>query len=88
MKEIINTLKNSDNEGTRSPYWLILDPRQNMDCDIHYLANMITGPFFSRKDAQNYLDTTRYNFSKRAKVYCHSGHQSEKYNNLCDKLKL
>lgn len=67
------------NEGTRSPWWMIVDPRQNMRCDIHEAASQITGPFFSRKEAQDFLDATRYNFSSRAKVYCHSGCYSWQY---------
>ena len=46
MNEIIETLKNADNEATRCPYWLILDPRQNMNCNIHQLAGQIAGPFY------------------------------------------
>lgn len=42
---IIETLKNAPNEATRAPYWMILDPVQNMGCDIHLLACQITGPF-------------------------------------------
>ena len=30
MEEIFETLKNVNNEGTRAPYWVILDPSQNM----------------------------------------------------------
>jgi hypothetical protein len=88
MEEIINTLKNVDNECTESPYWLILDPKQNMDCNIHALASMITGPFFCREDAENHLIATKYNFSKRAKVYCNSGYHSAKYKRLCRKLRI
>lgn len=69
----------TDNEGTDSPWWLILDPRQNMRADPHQLAGMITGPFFSRSDAEGFLKATRYNFSKNAIVYCHSGFYSRKY---------
>ena len=83
MEEIIDTLKHSDNEATRSPYWLILDPQQNMECSVFNLANQISGPFFSRKDAQDYLDSHRYKYSKRAVVFCHSGHYSKKYDDLC-----
>lgn len=43
-EKIIDTLKKADNEGTDSPYWLILDPTQNRRCDIYYLAAQITGP--------------------------------------------
>ena len=79
MQEIIDALKNADPESTSYPYWLILDPKQMLRLDPHYLAGMITGPFFSRKDADMYLKKTRYNFSKNAVVYCASGCYSEKY---------
>ncbi len=85
---IINTLKSANNEATSAPYWLILDPGQNMNCDIYQLAAMITGPFFCREDAEDFLKATRYNFSARAKVYCHSGCYSYKYSELCKELKL
>lgn len=78
-KIITETLRDADNEATRSPYWLILDPSQNMRCSIHEMAGGITGPFFSRKDAEDFLAATRYNFSDKAKVYCLSGHNSRKY---------
>jgi hypothetical protein len=86
MKEIMETLKNADNEATRAPYWLILDPSQNMRCDIHELANQISGPFFCREDAQEYLNNRRHHFSERARVYCHSGHFSRKYEDLCSEI--
>lgn len=87
-REIIETLTNADNEATRAPYWLILDPSQNMSCDIHELAAQISGPFFCREDAQNYLDAKRHHYSNRTRVFCHSGHYSRKYNKLCDDLKV
>jgi len=86
MKEIIETLRNADNEATRVPYWLILDPSQNMQCDIHLMAGGITGPFFCREDAENFLSITRYNFSGRARVYCMSGHNSKKYVAALDEI--
>lgn len=80
MADLKITLTVSDkNEGTRAPWWMIVDPRQNMRCDLYEAASQITGPFFSRKEAQDFLDATRYNFSSRAKVYCHSGCYSRKY---------
>jgi rhodanese-related sulfurtransferase len=79
MQEIIDTLKNADPESTSYPYWMILDPRQTLRIDPHYLASMITGPFFSREDAESYLKQTSYNFSKNAVVYCASGYYSKKY---------
>lgn len=82
MNKIIEKLKHCDSESTSFPYWIIIEPKQNMSLDIHYAASQITGIFFSRKDAQEFLDRTHYNFSKRARVYCHSGHQSEDYRRL------
>lgn len=69
------------NEATSAPYWLILDPKQNMDCDIFALASQITGVFFSRESAESYLKAHRYNFGKRAVVFCHSGCYSYEYSN-------
>ena len=88
MNEIIETLRGADNEATESPYWLILDPKQNMRCNVHELAGQITGPFFSREDAQDHLRIRRHAFSKKAVVYCHSGYWSEKYKNLCRENKI
>ena len=80
MNNVISeTLKHANNEGTAEPYWLILDPSQNMSCDIYVLANQITGPFFSRKDAQEHLENRAYAYSSKARVFCHSGYWSKKY---------
>ena len=68
-----------NNEATAAPYWLILDPRQNMRACLNQLASQITGPFFSRADAERHLDRFRYRFTKRARVYCHSGCSSFHY---------
>ena len=70
------------NECTRAPWWMIVDPKQNMRTGtdgVHAIAGMITGPFFSRAQAQAYLDSRRYNFGKGAKVYCASGHANDDY---------
>ena len=68
-------------EGTDSPYWLIIEPRQMMRLDVHAVSAMITGPFFSREEAQQHLEARHYNFSSHAKVYCHSGYHSFQYKN-------
>ena len=78
-KIVADTLRNSDSEGTSAPWWTIIDPKQNMNCDPHTVGFNIVGPFFSREDAENFLSATRYNFSKRAVVYCNSGCYSKKY---------
>ena len=86
IEELVNTLKCAGNEGTSAPYWLIIDPRQSFSCDVHEIASMISGPFFSRKDAELYLKGRRYRFGKYAKVYCHSGHYSKKYVDFLDEI--
>jgi hypothetical protein len=68
-----------ENECTDSPWWIIIDPRQMFKLDVHAVSSMITGPFFSRKEAQEHLDGRRYNYSKHALVYCHSGYYSYQY---------
>lgn len=73
------------NEGTDSPYWVIIDPKQNMSADADCVASMITGVFFSRESAQKHLDGRRYAFSKRAVVYCLSGYWSREYKNCFSK---
>ena len=95
MNEIEKTLKESGekrlNEGTSRPYWVIIDSRQNFQLGergLYNIAYMTTGIFFSREDAQNYLSGRHYNFSKHAKVYCHSGHASWKYKELCKEYDL
>lgn len=75
------------NEGTDSPYWIIIDPKQSLRCDPHDIAGMITGPFFSREDAQTHLNSRAYHFSKRAVVYCHSGYWSHQYRQAIKKSK-
>jgi len=82
ITKLTETLKNANPESTRSPYWMILDPQQNMNCDPHHLASQITGPFFCREDAEGFLNHTKYNFSKKAVVYCLSGTYSQKYEDI------
>ncbi len=70
------------NEGTSAPWWMIIDPRQLMRLDeeaCHAVAGMVTGPFFSRASAQQYLDVKKHRYSKRAVVFCHSGYDSWDY---------
>ena len=78
-----NRIKVSDkNEGTRSPYWVIIDPRQNFNINdegVYNIASAFAGIWFSRESAQNHLDNQRHNFSKNAVVFCCSGHHSREY---------
>lgn len=72
-----------ENEETSSPWWMILDPKQNMRCNIHYLASMITGPFFSREEAEKVMKNRSHHYSERARVYCHSGCYTHQYDDKC-----
>lgn len=75
-----------ENEGTSYPWWMIVDP----DCapTLYGIAiGGVTGPFFSRESAQEFLDKTRYNFSSSARVWCASGTYSREWVNACDKAK-
>lgn len=72
----------NDNEHTESPWWLIIDPRQNFKTGpdgAWNIINMITGPFFSREEAETHLKCRRHDFSKHACVFCHSGYYSHQY---------
>ena len=68
------------NEATASPWWVIVDPKQMMKPDPYYvMMSMVTGPFFSREEAQRFLDAKRHRFTERAVVYCASGYDSYQY---------
>jgi hypothetical protein len=102
MNEIIETLRKADNEGTESPWWMLIDPKNIYDTiagvaehgdtpDMSYVLNAIAfaveGPFFSREDAETYLKNRRYAYSDEAKVWCGSGYRSQKYKAFYRKLK-
>lgn len=73
-----------NNDCTSHPYWLILDPEQNLRCDVNILAGQITGPFFSRKEATAYFEATRYRYGKKARVYGCSGYNTNQYKYALD----
>ncbi len=77
----MNRIKISDDhEGTRTPFWIIIEPRQNLYTDrdgVINIKSMITGLWFSREAAENHLKTNRYNYNKHAMVYCHAGCYSQ-----------
>lgn len=69
-----------EHESTAAPYWLIIDPKNApIIRGVREISMMITGPFFSRKSAQDVLDSKHYNFSDEAIVYCKSGYYSREY---------
>lgn len=70
------------NEGTEAPWWIIVDPGQNFSTGedgIYRIAGMITGPFFSREEAETVLRVQHYNFSQNATVFCASGYNTLQY---------
>lgn len=100
-KEIVLTLRSANNEGTESPYWILIDPSPVVDyvnlvqsgmtpdieCARSCIESAITGPFFSREDAENYHQRRHYDYSKSAYVYCFSGYWSQKYKDFCRGIK-
>ncbi len=71
-----------ENEGTAYPWWMIVDPHQNFktnDEGLYNVAGMITGPFFSRAEAETVLRQQRHHFGVNAKVFCASGHNTVAY---------
>lgn len=70
-------------EGTAEPWWMIVDPQQNFskgpDGVSRIAMMMITGPFFSREEAEGVLRRRRYNFGKGAVVWCASGCDTIQY---------
>jgi hypothetical protein len=83
-----------DNEATAYPWWVIVNPMEHMkkeDAEVDMLGDSeiafaITGPFFSREEAENHLTARRYAFSKGAVVWCLSGHATTVYRNAINKV--
>ena len=90
MKTVILEVDLDHPEATDSPWWIIIDPRQNFKVDeqaIHNIASMITGPFFSSDGAVGHLAQRRYAFSRNAKVFCCSGYHACQYKEACREAK-
>lgn len=89
------------NEATESPWWFLIDPRSikdmlagaienneiPSDASIYSTVAMgtIEGPFFSRKEAEEYLNSRSYDYSKETIVWCGSGYRSHQYKTACRK---
>lgn len=82
------------NEATAYPWWVIVNPtemRPREDDDSNLiddttLAFAITGPFFSRAEAETHLKARHYAFRKDAVVWCLSGHATRVYRDAIDKV--
>jgi len=76
-----------ENEATAEPWWMIVDPQQNFGIGSEAVSRiaigMITGPFFSRAEAQAELTNRRYDYGKGAAVWCSSGCNTVAYRNAC-----
>lgn len=55
------------NESTRAPYWMVVDQDKVGSGDVY---GGMKGPFFSRDEAQGFLDEYRYLFGDKTAVYC------------------
>ena len=75
----ISTFNSKQCDFTNAPYWIIIDPRKIPKKEPGQIARCITGVFFSRESAQQYLDSHCYNFSDHAIVYGCSGHHNFEY---------
>jgi len=76
-----------ENEGTSDPWWMIIDPAQNLSTQrdaCHVISSMITGPFFSREEAERVLKGRRHHYGTNAVVFCASGCYTNQYS---DKIK-
>lgn len=68
------------NEGTNAPWWIIIDTMGITKIEnFQNITPMISGPFFSREHAENYLKNNKHNYSDDAIVYCKSGFHNHKY---------
>jgi hypothetical protein len=79
-----------ENEGTSAPWWVIIDPKQNLSKSreaTHNIASMITGPFFSRQEAEDHLTARSHAFGCNAVVFCMSGYWSREYGEAIKKAK-
>jgi hypothetical protein len=88
-----------DNEATAYPWWVIVnpthvvnDPPYDHDDDVDdstyvsdtTIAFSITGPFFSRDEAESALRRRHYDYHPDAAIWCLSGHETQVYRNAID----
>lgn len=83
-----------ENESTESPWWMLIEPNilfemfeaaaehgeiPDKDRIRTAIAYSVEGPFFSRKEGEDYLKTRSYDYTQSAKVWCASGYRSHQY---------
>lgn len=67
------------NESTSFPWWFIVNPHFGTTSNPENVASCVTGPFFSREEAENELKYRSYDYSKKAIVWCGSGYHTNSY---------
>ena len=72
---------------TAEPFYVIIDPGQIMKPDCYSTSGQVSGLFFSRKAAQDYLKARRHHFSDRAVTFAMSGHHSRAWKRICALLR-
>lgn len=86
LREVVADLtlvsQSKDNEGTDTPQWFVVDPKQNMRADVATAAGQFVGPFFSRERAEAYLKSRRYEYGPKAVVWCASAYYASDYKRL------
>lgn len=75
---ILQEWAEAPNDITSVPWWAItVESKIGRRGEI-----MLAGPYFSRADAESYLKSRHYRFPKNARVYCFSGHESQRFSEL------
>lgn len=69
-------------ECTEHPWWFIAEPARDRSAES--VAQAITGPYFSRESAEHELKTRAYAYSRKAIVWCASGHRSPDWQVFCE----
>lgn len=72
-----------DNKLTNCPVWFVIAPCADWisgeTISVQDVGLMFDGPFFSREEATEYLESNSYKYSGAAIVYCKSGNVSPRY---------
>lgn len=68
----------ANNEGTAYPWWGIVKRAGRGKYEI------LAGPFFSRKAAEQKRTARIYSYGEKSLVYCFSGHESPDYRMLLE----
>lgn len=83
MKILINVSEKT--EATSYPWWIVIDaskiipccPDEDDECAVpsvswRSVANNVYGPFFSREEAERFIERNKHNLGKDTICYCMS----------------